>query len=327
MFSPFLLISHCTIEILLPYNNNKLGNSLMINKINLSDVRSFVLIAQLGNFTKAAEALAVSRSHVSRQISALETQMGVTLFVRTTRTLRLTEAGTHFFTQCETALNKIDQALIATVDDAKAVRGSIRVNCVGGYIGEEIIAKYISQFMQQYPDIDISLDFSSHRIDLIEDEFDISFRMGKLEDAGFIAKKLMDIKMTTLASPDYIKKYGELNHPKELTQHRCLTGSVKKWSYQHINDINKNIDVQVEGRFTCKNGKALVQNALNGNGIIRVPLMYCNDDVNNGRLIQILPDWEIPDVALSSIYHRDKYQPTRLRTFIEFVKSKFEQDF
>lgn len=299
----------------------------MLNKINLSDVRSFVLIAQLGNFTKAADALSVSRSHVSRQISALEAQMGVTLFVRTTRTLRLTEAGKNFFTQCEAALHKIDQALIATVDDAQAVRGTIRVNCVGGYIGEEIIAKYISQFMQQYPDIDISLDFSSHRIDLIEDEFDISFRMGKLDDAGFIAKKLMNIKMVTLASPEYIKQYGNLHHPKELSQHRCLTGSVRKWSYQSGNDPKQSHDVQVEGRFTCKNGKALVHNALNGNGIIRVPLMYCSDEVKSGQLIEVLPEWKIPNVALSSIYHRDKYQPTRLKTFIEFVKSKFEQDY
>lgn len=150
----------------------------MLNKVNLADIRSFVLIAQLGNFTKAAEALSVSRSHVSRQISGLEAQMGVTLLNRTTRTLRLTHAGERFYHDCEKALRDIDQALIAAVDDTQEIRGVIRVNCVGGYIGEDIIAKYVCEFMQQYPNVSIDLDFSSPRIDLIEDQFDVAFRMG-----------------------------------------------------------------------------------------------------------------------------------------------------
>ena len=147
----------------------------MLNNINLSDVRTFVLIAKLGNFTKAAEAQSVSRSHVSRQISALEKQMKVTLLTRTTRSLKLTHAGERFYLQCEKALNEIDQALIAAVDDTQEVRGLIRVNCVGGYIGG-FISHYVAMFMAQYPQIQIYLDFSSHRVDLIQDDFDIAFR-------------------------------------------------------------------------------------------------------------------------------------------------------
>ncbi|WP_375753631.1 LysR family transcriptional regulator [Vibrio sp. HN007] len=298
----------------------------MINNINLADIRSFVLIAQLGNFTKAAEALSVSRSHVSRQISSLESQMGVTLLTRTTRTLSLTLAGERFYKQCEKALNGIDQALIAAVDDTEEVRGLIRINCVGGYIGEEIISRYVADFMSLYPLVQISLDFSSHRVDLIQDEFDIAFRMGELEDSGFVAKRLMDIEIVTLASPEYIQKYGNPEHPKELSQHRCLTGSVKRWSFQYVADNSEHSDVNVDGQLVCKNGHALVTGALSGNGIIRVPLMYCSDDVKKGKLTRILPDWEIPKVLFSAIYHKDKYQPIRLRTFIEFVKKRFEEE-
>ena len=143
----------------------------MLNQINLADIRSFVLIAQLGNFTKAADALAVSRSHVSRQITALEKQMGVTLLTRTTRTLRLTQAGERFYRQCETALHQIDQALIAAIDDTEQVQGLLRVNCVGGYLGEEVIAAAIADFLSLHPQVTIDLDFSSHRIDLIDDQW------------------------------------------------------------------------------------------------------------------------------------------------------------
>ncbi|CCN73469.1 LysR family transcriptional regulator [Vibrio nigripulchritudo] len=296
----------------------------MINNVNLADIRSFVLIAQLGNFTKAANALSVSRSHVSRQISSLETQMGVTLLTRTTRTLKLTQAGERFFKQCESALKEIDQALVAAVDDTEDVRGIIRVNCVGGLIGEDIIAVYVSEFMTTYPDIQVHLDFTSHRVDLIDDDFDVAFRMGDLQDAGFIARKLLNVEIVTLASPQYLAKTGSPIHPKDLIEHRCLTGSVNRWSFQSKESNSDEIDVTVEGHLVCKNGRALIQGALLGNGIIRVPAMYCQDMIDAGKLVPVLTEWHIPRIPLSAIYHKDKYQPKRLRTFIEFIKNKFD---
>ncbi len=296
----------------------------MLNQINLSDIRSFVLIAQLGNFTKAAEALAVSRSHVSRQVSNLEKKMGVTLFIRTTRTQRLTESGQDFYIQCEEALNRIDQALLAAVDDTDKIRGSIQVNCVGGYLGEEVIAPMICQFIAQYPEINVSLDFSSHRVDLIEDEFDVAFRMGDLEDSGFVAKKLMNIEMGTLASQQYIKQNGRPKHPRDLNQHHCLVGSVTKWRFQSKNAQKSQTDVQIKGQLQCKNGRVLVQGALKSIGIIRVPRIYCFPELNAGELEEVFEEWEIPSVPFSAIYHRDKYQPRRLRIFIDFMKQEFE---
>ncbi|GAB2657692.1 LysR family transcriptional regulator [Vibrio panuliri] len=295
----------------------------MLNNINLADIRSFVLIAKLGNFTKAANALEVSRSHVSRQISALEKQMGVTLLTRTTRTLRLTQAGERFFHQCETAMQQIDQALIAAVDDTQNPQGLIRVNCVGGYLGEEMIAQAIGEFMLQYPQMTVDLDFSSPRIDLIEDQFDIAFRMGELEDAGFIARKLMNVEMVTLASPDYIAKFGSPSHPKELVEHRTLTGSVTKWSFVHATQADKHYDCHVKGKLTCKNGRALVKACLLGNGLIRVPKIYCENEINRGELVPVMADWRINSVPFSAIFHKDRYQPQRIRVFVDFVTKWF----
>ncbi|MGF1907213.1 MULTISPECIES: LysR family transcriptional regulator [Aliivibrio] len=296
----------------------------MINQINLTDIRSFVLIARLGNFTKAADTLDVSRSHVSRQISSLEKHMGVTLLIRTTRTLRLTEAGKHFYYQCEQALHTIDQALLSAVDDVEKVQGEIKVNCVGGHIGEVVIAEVVNAFMQQYPEVSISLDFSSNRVDLIEEEFDIAFRMGSLDDSGFVAKKLLVIDMGTLASPEYLTRRGRPSHPKELNQHHCLTGSVRKWHFQST-QTNEHYDVTVKGNLQCKNGRVLVAGALAGNGIIRVPLIYCQQELDDGKLEQVFEEWVIPSVDFSALYHRDRYQPKRIRTFIDFVYDYLSQ--
>ncbi|WP_047043137.1 LysR family transcriptional regulator [Vibrio mexicanus] len=294
----------------------------MLNQINLSDIRSFVLIAQLGNFTKAADVLNVSRSHVSRQISQLEAQMGVTLLIRTTRTLKLTEAGKGFYLKCEQAMQGIDEALLSAVEDVESIQGNIKINSVGGYLGEEIVARLASDFMLRHSEVTIDLDFSSHRVDLIEEDFDIALRMGKLEDAGFIARKLLDIQMSTLASPSYLKQHGKPQDPKALSEHRCLTGSVNRWNF--VNENNKEIEVRVQGQLRCKNGRVLVNAALNGNGIIRVPTLYCQSELEKGELVEVFEEWGIPSVEFSAIYSRDPYQPKRLKAFIDYLKSSFE---
>ncbi|GGI71574.1 LysR family transcriptional regulator [Shewanella gelidii] len=291
----------------------------MLNQVNLSDLRAFVLIAQLGSFTQAAGVLQVSRSHVSRQLSALEKQLGVTLITRTTRRLNLTDTGKTLFAQCQTAFTDIEHALLAAVDDNEQLRGNIRLNCVGGFIGEEIVADIVHQFMGHYPHVSIALDFSSHRIDLIADEFDIAFRMGKLQDASFIGRHLLDIEMVTLASPKYLQQHPPIEHPKQLSQHRCLTGSVTQWCFHNNHDKNQTIEIQIQGRLHCKNGRALIKGALANNGIIRVPKIYCQHEIEQGLLQPILENWHIAPVPLFAIYQKDKYQPQRLRDFIEFT--------
>ncbi|MGL5335341.1 MAG: LysR family transcriptional regulator [Enterovibrio sp.] len=298
---------------------------MQLNQLDLTDIRAFVLIAKCGNFTKAAEELAVSRSHVSRQLSKLENSMGVTLITRTTRRLSLTDAGELFYRQCEKALNSIEQAVLAAVDDVQETRGELRINSVGGHIGEELIADICNAFMQENAEVRIHLDFSSHRVDLIEEGFDVAFRMGKLENGSFIARKLAQVNMSTLASPAYLKKHGQPQHPKQLFEHRCLTGSVKRWSYQH-KQSQQPFDIFVDGNLQCKNGRVLVRAALADGGIIRVPTLYCRQEIARGELVEVFQDWYIPRVEFSLIYHKDKYQPARLKRFIEFSKHYFEQE-
>lgn len=297
----------------------------VLHQLNLADIRTFVLIADEGSFTRAAEVLDVSRSHVSRQLSALEKQMGVTLMIRTTRSLKLTDSGKQFHQRAKKALLDLEQAVIGAVDNSEQVRGLIRVNCVGGPIGEELIGRMASEFMAAYQQVNIELDFSSHRVDLIQDEFDIAFRMGELSDAAFIGKKLTDLKLDTLASPALLQQYPSAENPAQLANMPCLTGSVRQWKFEQKNNPDQVMEVQVKGRFSCKNGRALVQSALDGNGVIRVPVMYCRQEIQQGKLVPVFSDWQIPLVPFYAIYHKDKYQPARLRAFIDFIVQQFHQ--
>ncbi|NQZ39001.1 MAG: LysR family transcriptional regulator [Moritella sp.] len=303
---------------------------------SLADIRTFVTIAEQGSFTKAAEVLQSSRAHVSRQLAQLEQQLGVQLIIRTTRAQRLTPVGEQFFQQCLNSLQTINQAVIAAKDDTEQLKGSICINCVGGVIGEDILTNIISEFNLQYPDIEVELDFSSPRVDLIAEAFDLVVRMGELEDSGLVARKLTDIKVQVLASPDYLAKHAVITHPKDLEQHNCLTGSIKRWRFhqksrQHNNAPIHEVEIHAKGNFSCKSGRALINAAKNGNGIVRLPELYCDTEIKANTLAPALisgseqEQWHSPDVPLFLLYHRNRYQPARLKVLIDFICRHFNQ--
>ena len=297
----------------------------MNNDINLADIRAFVVIAKAGSFTAAAELLNCSRSHLSKQLSQLESALGVTLITRTTRSQYLTAQGKQFYQHCSHSFDGIAGAIEQTIDDISAISGQININCVGGYIGEDIIAPLINDFISHHPNVRVNLDFSSRRVDLIAREFDAVFRMGQLEDSNLIARKLCDIAISTVASPDYLQRHGNISHPRDLKHHQCITGSLSHWSFCDLNTPDNKFDVAVDGSFSCKNGRAMKNSALSGNGIARIPLLYCQQEIAQGKLVQVFKHWQVPQTPLYLVYVRDRYQPARLKSLIEFVNQNFSR--
>jgi DNA-binding transcriptional LysR family regulator len=294
----------------------------MKKEVSLSDINTFVVLAEQGSFTKAGEKLQCSRSHISKQLTQLEFSLGVSLLTRTTRTQHLTPQGEAFYERCKNSLNGISQAIDRVLESADSLSGNIKINCVGGHIAENIISSLVSDFMSEHPDINIELDFSSRRVDLISGEFDFVFRMGELADSSLIARKLTDIKIDTYASPKYLSNYGKPESPKSLIDHRCITGSVKNWAF--INSkTNEKLDVVVNGNLTCKNGRIMVSSAVAGNGIIRVPVLYCMPECKQGLLISLFDRWHIESVPFYLVYAQDKHRPTRLSAFKDYTVENF----
>lgn len=296
----------------------------MKKPINLSDIRSFVILAEQGSFTKAGEKLACSRSHISKQLTQLESSLGVSLLVRTTRSQHLTPQGAAFYERCKHSLSGIYQAVDRVLDSADTLSGNIRINCVGGFIAEEIIASLINDFINEHPDITIELDLSSRRVDLISGEFDFVFRMGELQDSALIARKLTDINFNTYVSPKYIAKYGKPNEPSELMYHRCISGSIKNWVF--IKDkTGRRTEVTVDGSLICKNGRVMISSAISGHGIIRVPELYCKAEVNKGLLAPLFTKWHVEPTPFYLVYVQDKHQPIRIKAFKDYVINNFSK--
>lgn len=294
----------------------------MKKEVSLSDIKIFVVLAEQGSFTKAGEKLMCSRSHISKQLAQLESSLGVSLLIRTTRTQHLTPQGEVFYERCKHSLSGISHAIDRVLESADALSGNIRINCVGGHIAENIISPLVSDFMLDHPEINIELDFSSRRVDLISGEFDFVFRMGELADSSLIARKLTDIKIGTYASPEYLVNFGKPKDPKALIEHRCITGSVKNWTF--INSkTNEKVDVLVTGNLICKNGRIMVSSAAAGNGIIRVPALYCISKCKQGLLTPLFDKWHVESVPFYLVYAQDKHRPTRLRAFKDYTVEKF----
>ena len=296
----------------------------MKKQVSLADIRTFVVLAEQGSFTKAGEKLACSRSHISKQLAQLESSLGVSLLIRTTRTQHLTPQGEAFYERCKQSLNGISHAVDRVLESADSLAGNIRINCVGGYIAEEIIASLVSDFMVQHPDINIELDFSSRRVDLISGEFDFVFRMGELADSSLIARRLTDIKINTYVSPKYLVKSGKPNEPKDLLGHRCIAGSLKNWTFIN-SDNNKKVEVTVMGNLTCKSGRVMVSSAISGNGIIRVPELYCKTELEQGLLVPVFEQWQVESTPFYLVYLQDKHQPLRLKAFKDYVVEHFSR--
>ena len=295
----------------------------MKKDVNYSDIKSFLILVEEGSFTKASERLLCSRSQVSKQLSQLEAKLGVSLLVRTTRTQHLTPAGEFFYDKCKDSFISIEHAIDRTIDSATQLYGEIKINCVGGYIGESVVGPLIADFMQENPEISVELDFSSRRVDLVAGEFDFVFRMGELSDSALIARKLTELNIGTYASPEYIRRCGAPNEPKDLANHKCIAGSMRTWAFQNSESSIKQ-EVTVKGDLTCKNGRVMLYSALRGNGIIRVPEIYCKNEVAEGGLVEVFKQWQPKSTPLYLVYLQDKHQPLRISTFKDYVMRHFE---
>ncbi|ROS05161.1 DNA-binding transcriptional LysR family regulator [Sinobacterium caligoides] len=297
----------------------------MNNAPSLLDIRAFVAIAEQQSFTKAAEQLNISRAHLSRQLSALESTLGVQLIIRTTRSQRLTDSGERFFLECRQALSSVDRAVLETIEGEHSLSGTVNINCVGGLIGEEIVGGLLGEFMTLYPDIKLNLDFSSPRVDLIENAFDLVIRMGQLDDSNLVARRLTELPISIVASPAYLERQAPIKHPKSLAEHNCLTGSIRRWRFINAADANKTpTEVNVSGNLQAKNGRALLQAALAGGGIVRLPTLYCQQYIEQGQLQPLFDQWHCESVPLYLLYHKNRYQPERLSKLISFLKQGFQ---
>ena len=285
-------------------------------------IEAFERVVRFGSFTRAAEDLGVSRSHISRQITALENRLDAQLLLRTTRTVTPTEVGRAFYLRCQEILGNLEDAEQAVVDLQERPRGILRVTVAGAY-GEDFIAPASIAFMQQHPDLTVELDFSNRLIDLISEGYDLAIRAGTLKDSTLIARRISNRRLVTCAAPVYLERSGTPGTIHSLTNHNCLLGTLQSWRFQ---ENGRNFDLRVEGNWRSNNGRALLHAARAGLGLVQLPSFYVEEDLKRGTLTTVLEDFNPTDTGVWAVYPHNRHLSAKVRLFVNFLAETLQRE-
>ena len=272
-------------------------------------------VAELGSYTRAAEALDISRTRVSRQVMALEKALGARLIQRTTRRLHLTEAGERYLMRAQGVLQALDEAAAEVGQGTSDVRGRLRVNGPMSF-GTRYLTPLVTQFMLTHPALDVRLDLNDRRVDLLEEGYDVAIRIGSLPDSSLVARRLTRCRLLFCASPEYLATHGEPVSVNDLNEHRCL----RYRSGQQSADWQiATQSLTVNGPLESNNGDVLTQAAEAGLGIAQQPSFLVTESIVSGRLVPILTDEPAVRLDVHALYPARRYLPAKVERFIDLL--------
>ncbi|PKH07591.1 MULTISPECIES: LysR substrate-binding domain-containing protein [Moritella] len=280
-----------------------------------SGVSEFVAVAETESFTAAAKRLGISTAQVSRQVSALEERLSAKLFYRTTRKVSVTEVGGIYYQHCRQVMDGLADAERAISNLQSTPKGKLKITAPITY-GERSVAPLVNDFVIQYPELEVQLVLSNQQIDLIDEGFDLAIRLGQLGDSSMIGKRLATRKQYVCAAPEYLSAFGAPHTLSELDRHNCLSGTLDYWRFQ---EKGKARNIRVKGNFSCNSGPVLVDAALKGVGIVQLPDYYVQEYINQGLLIELLPNYREPDDAVWALYPQNRHLSPKVRMLVDYL--------
>ncbi|EDM68339.1 MAG: LysR family transcriptional regulator [Moritella sp.] len=283
-----------------------------------SGVSEFVAVAETESFTAAGKRLGISTAQVSRQISALEERLSAKLFYRTTRKVSVTEVGGIYYQHCRQVMDGLADAERAITNLQSTPKGKLKITAPITY-GERSVAPLVNDFVTQYPELEVQLVLSNQQIDLIDEGFDLAIRLGQLGDSTMIGKRLATRKQYVCAAPEYLSAFGAPHTLSELDRHNCLSGTLDYWRFQ---EKGKARNIRVKGNFSCNSGPVLVDAALKGMGIVQLPDYYVQEHINQGQLIELLPNYREPDDAVWALYPQNRHLSPKVRMLVDYLAKK-----
>ncbi|MGM3175792.1 LysR family transcriptional regulator [Dickeya lacustris] len=293
----------------------------------LAGMEMFVRVVECGSFTAAADISGVSTTMVAKQIRAIEQRLGARLLHRTTRWQQMTEVGQLYFDRCRRVLAEVSLAENSAMELQATPKGLIRMVSPVSF-GSQRLVPELSVYMSRNPEVDIMLTLDNRVSNLIDGNYELGIRIGEVDQPGIVARPLRPYRRILAASPDYIKQHGAPVHPSQLTHHSCL--GISYWLHQYRWDLigpdGEVFQAFVNGRFMSNHGNALRIAALNGCGIVLQPESILLDDISQGRLVQVLPDWSYKPTPMYLIYHQDSRPSIKLRSAIDFLIQRFGAD-
>jgi DNA-binding transcriptional LysR family regulator len=291
---------------------------------SLSAMELFVQVVQSGSFSAAARSLDLTPSAVSKQISRLEDRLAARLITRTTRQFNLTEEGRAYYERSTRILADVAEAEQAVSQIQGVARGLLRLNLPVAF-GRRHVAPLLPAFLAGHPELTIDLTLNDRYVDLVEEGVDLAVRIGELEDSSLIARRLAPNRRVVCGAPAYFENRPRPERPAELEAHNCLVytyrASRNDWRFHGPGGSDE--VVQVAGNLEANNAEALSAALLGGLGLGLLPLWLVGDDLNSGRLVEVLKRYHAPDSAIYAVYPPGRHLSPKVRSFVDFLAARF----
>jgi len=284
----------------------------------------YVKVVENNSFSRTAEREGMPVSTVSRKISELEKALGVRLLERSTRRLRMTEIGQDYYQRCRRGLEEFETANLMVKDQQAQVSGRLRLS-VPPSISDVLVIPLIEDFQALYPNAIVNCLVTDRHVNHIEDGIDISLRVGDLKDSSLVARRLLRYRSVLVASPGYLQRAGAPSHPNELPLHALVAFSrwdpAVTWLLENNGEKHK---VTVQPRIAINDYAGVQSAVINGLGISEIPSVVCGPALQDGRLVEIMPEWRFSPVTLSAVYPSNRNLSRLVRLFKDFCVERIE---
>lgn len=288
-----------------------------------SDLRVFVRVMDLGNFSAAAIDLGLTPSAVSKLISRLEDRLGARLLARSTRRLTLTPEGEGFLVRARRIVADIEEAEAEVARVRGAPRGTLRINA-GTAFGLHQLAPALADFLVRYPEIDVELSITDRMVDLIEEHADVALRGGRLPEGAYVQRKIADLQRVICAAPSYLARRGTPRTAADLKDHDCIvvaTPGLNRWPFKTRGGIDV---VDVRARLSTDDAEAALRLAIAGAGIVRLADVIVGEPLRNGELVALLGEvHHVEPFPLAAVYPAGRNRLPRVAVFIDFLIERF----
>jgi DNA-binding transcriptional LysR family regulator len=294
----------------------------------LSSMNAFVMAAELGSYARAAERLNMSPQMVAKHVAALEQRLGARLLNRTTRRQSLTELGSAYYERCKHILTEADAAdsLAQIMNDTP--RGKLKITAPVTF-GSYSLMPLITQFLRDHPDVEIDLHLTDRFVDLVEEGYEVAFRIGPLATTSLTARPLAPYRLVLCAAPAYLAERGVPRVPVDLEHHECLGYAFwsrpadREWV---LHQGSASYRIRVASRLQINESRALMSAALDGFGIVLGPEDFLRTALAKGELVRVLPDFDAPSRPMHLVYTANRQRTAKLRRFVDAVLRRFGGD-
>ncbi|MDF2180245.1 LysR family transcriptional regulator [Aliiglaciecola sp. CAU 1673] len=288
----------------------------------LRAMRWFVQVVTQGSFSKVAEQTGVSKSMISKQISALEENLGARLLQRSTRRLKLTQTGQDYLARCRDILAQLDEAEAQVQTLQQTPKGRLKINAAMA-LGLTALAPAFAEFMRRYPQVELDVHLSDESLDLLEHNFDLGLRVASCSfDTGYVGKVIAHFDYSICASAAYLEQHGPIRTPDDLLNHQCFEYSY--FRHKNIWPVGAN-GVPISGRLKANNSVFILDMVKQGLGVGFIPRFISHQALQSGEVEEVLAEEDKPPMSLYALYPVRHFAPPRLTLFIEFLQQWFAE--